>query len=277
MSLLHAIVLGIVQGLSEFLPISSSGHLKLVPDLLRWHELDDRQSLEKAFDVALHAGTLVAALWYFRRDVVTYVKAAWQSLRRRAVTTVDERVAWVLAISAVPAAVVGALFEHVIDEHLSDPIIIGVNLIVFAVVLDIADRSVGHRAIADIRPVDGVVTGTAQALALMPGVSRSGVTISAGRWCGLDRGAAARVSFLMSLPIIAGAALYKGTQLATGGGIPAGFGGAFLWGFVASAVSGFVAIAALLRLLRTHSFRSFVIYRVALGAAVIVAFATGLR
>ncbi len=277
MPLLHAIVLGIVQGLSEFLPISSSGHLALVPELFHWHELDRHPGIEKTFDVALHVGTLVAALWYFRRDVWTYLVAAWTSARRRAITTVEERLAWILVISSIPAAIVGALFESFIDDHLSDPIVIGVNLVVFGIVLELADRVLGRRELDGVHRRDGVVMGTAQALALAPGVSRSGVTMSAGRALGLTRDTAARFSFLMALPVTAGAALYKAAQLVRDGGIPDGLVAPFVWGIIASALSGFLAIAVLLRFVRTHSFRPFVVYRIVVGIAVIVIFATGLR
>jgi undecaprenyl-diphosphatase len=277
LSVLHAIILGIVQGLSEFLPISSSGHLILVPQLLGWNDLAADNSLNKSFDVALHLGTLVAAIWYFRRDLWGYVRAAWDSVRARAVTTVDQRVGWLLLLSAIPGALVGALFESTIEDTLGDPILIGVNLIVFGLVLEWADRTVGTRRSDDYRKKDAAVMGVAQALALAPGVSRSGITISAGRWLRFSREGAARLSFLMAIPITGGAVLYKGAELFGGKGIPPGFGGAFLWGTIAAAISGFFAIAVLLRYVRTHSFLPFVVYRVVLGAIVIVLFATGLR
>jgi undecaprenyl-diphosphatase len=277
LSVVHAIILGIVQGLSEFLPISSSGHLILVPQLFGWNDLADDNSLNKSFDVALHAGTLVAALWYFRRDVWGYVLAAWESVRSRSVTTVEQRLAWLLLLSALPGAIVGALFASVIEEELGDPILIGINLIVFGLVLEWADRLAGKRPSDDYRRRDAAVMGIAQALALAPGTSRSGITITAGRWMRFSREAAARLSFLMAIPITGGAVLYKGVELAADGGIPPGYGGAFLWGTVAAAISGFLAIAVLLKYVRTHSFLPFVIYRVALGVIVIVIFATGVR
>src|SRR3954452_2057236 len=123
LSVLHAIILGIVQGLSEFLPISSSGHLILMPQLLGWHDLHGDNSLNKSFDVALHLGTLIAALWYFRRDIWRYVVAAWESLRLRAVTTVDQRVGWLLLLSAIPGAIAGALLESLIEDTLGDPVL----------------------------------------------------------------------------------------------------------------------------------------------------------
>jgi undecaprenyl-diphosphatase len=274
---LHAIILGIVQGLSEFLPISSSGHLIVVPELFGWKELTSNDSLNKTFDVALHVGTLVAVLAYFRHEVWNYVVAAWHSLRTRSITSVDERIAWLLLLTAIPGAVIGALFTSVIEDNLGDPILIGINMILFALVLQWADGLRGGRPTEEFHTRDAVLMGTAQALALAPGVSRAGATISMGRWLRFDRASAAKLSFLMSIPITAGAALYKGAEMFRDGGIPAGFGAAFFWGIVASMVSGFLAIWFLLRYVRTHSFLPFVIYRLVLGVAVIVVFATDIR
>ncbi len=142
--MLHAIILGIVQGLSEFLPISSSGHLIIVPELFGWTELTSNDSLNKTFDVALHVGTLVAVLAYFRHEVWSYIVAAWHSLRTRSITTVDERIAWLLLITAIPGAVIGALFTSVIEDNLGDPILIGINMILFALVLQWADGLAGR-------------------------------------------------------------------------------------------------------------------------------------
>ena len=139
MSILHAIILGIVQGLSEFLPISFSGHLILVPELFGWHELTRNPALNKAFDVALHMGTLAAALWYFRRKVRRYIRAGLHSMKTRKVTTTDERVGWLLLLSAVPGAIVSTLFSSTIEEELGDPILVGVMLILFGFVLLWAD------------------------------------------------------------------------------------------------------------------------------------------
>jgi undecaprenyl-diphosphatase len=274
---LHAIVLGIVQGLSEFLPISSSGHLILVPELFDWTELTDHPSLNKTFDVALHVGTFVGAAWYFRHDLARYISAAWRSVRQRTIRTVDERMAWLLLVSAIPGAIVGATLEGVIEDNLGQPVLIGVMLIVFGVVLLFADRLPARRHQDDFRLRDALLMGTAQAVALQPGVSRSGITISMGRWLAFDRGAAARLSFLMSLPIIAGAGLFEGAEVIANGGIPDDYVAPFVWGMLAAAVSSFLVIGWLLRFLQTRSFAPFVVYRVVVGAAVILIFATGLR
>lgn len=275
--ILHAIILGITQGLSEFLPISSSGHLILVPWLFGWDELTRNPELNKSFDVALHVGTFVGAMAYFRLDVARIVASAVGSLRRRKVETPDERLAWLLALSTLPAALVGVLFESVIEEHLGAPWVIGVMLILFGLVLWVADRLVERREIGEFGLRDAVLLGCAQAAALQPGVSRSGGTISMARALGFSRDAAARLSFLMSLPIIGGAGLYKGVKLFAGDGIPPGFGGAFLWGTVAAGVTGFGAVWLLLRYVRTKSFAPFVWYRLAAGLAVLALSATTTR
>jgi undecaprenyl-diphosphatase len=275
--ILHAIVLGLVQGLSEFLPISSSGHLILVPEVFGWTELTDHPSLNKTFDVALHVGTFVGAAWYFRHDLARYISAAWRSLWRLSIRSVDERMAWLLLISAMPGAIVGAVLEGFIEDHLGQPVLIGTMFIVFAVVLYVADRLPQLRRQDDFRLRDALLMGGAQAVALQPGVSRSGVTISMGRSLQFDRTAATRLSFLMSLPIIAGAGLFKGAEVVRDGGIPDNYVAPFLWGMLAAAVSAFVVIALLLKFLQTHTFTPFVIYRIAVGLAVILVFATGLR
>jgi undecaprenyl-diphosphatase len=276
--IVHAIVLGITQGLSEFLPISSSGHLLLVPWLFGWDDFAARADLEKTFDVALHIGTLVGAVVYFRHDLVTFARAGLRSLRERRASDDPSRMAWLLLVTAVPGAVVGGLFDRPIEEHLGQEWLIATMLIVFGLVLLWADRLTGYRAANDFRLRDALLMGTAQAVALQPGVSRSGATITAGRWLRFDRDGAARLSFLMSLPVTAGAVLYKGAKLfLSDGGIPAGFGPAFAWGVVASGITGFVAIWGTLRYVRTRTFTPFVVYRVALGVLVYVLLVTSVR
>ena len=277
MPILHAIVLGIFQGLSEFLPISSSGHLLLIPELFEWTELTSNPDLNKTFDVALHIGTFVGAAWYFRHDLATYIAAAFRSLRARAITTTDERIAWLLLLSAIPGAIVGAALNSVIEDNLGQPILIGVMLIVFGGVLYWADHLPGDRHQDEFRLRDALLMGGAQAVALQPGVSRSGVTITMGRYLQFDRQAAARISFLMSLPIIAGAGLFEGVQVAADGGIPSDFVAPFLWGMVAAGVSGFFAIFGLMKYVQTRTFTPFVIYRFVVGTLIIIVFATGLR
>jgi undecaprenyl-diphosphatase len=274
-SILQAIVLGLTQGVTEFAPVSSSGHLILVPWLFDWSILND-PNLNKTFDVALHVGTLLGALAYFRRDVWRYLVAFGQSLRARSVTTVDQRLAWALVVGTIPGAIAGALFEDVIQEKLGQPWLIAVMLALFGVVLYAVDRAAASdRTIDDLTVRRGGILGLAQALALQPGVSRSGVTMTAGRLMGLDRESAARFSFLLAMPIIAGAGLFKGIDLLNTGF--QGYGTAFLWGFVSSAVSGFLVIWGLLKYLRGHDFKIFMIYRLAVAALVLGVIALGIR
>ena len=270
MPILHAIVLGLVQGLSEFIPISSSGHLQLVPWILGWNDFSGQPDLERSFDVALHVGTLVGAVAYFRRDLVRYAVAGFTEPR-----STDGRLAWLLVLSAVPAATVGALLADTFTDLAEAEWVIGVLLIVFGLVLLWADRLPGDRAREDFTLRDALLVGAAQSLALTPGVSRSGVTITTARKLGFDRDAAARLSFLMSLPVIAGALVYEGVDLL--GDFPPGFGPAFAWGIAASAVSGWVAVWATLRLVRTRTFAPFVAYRVVVGVAVLVIAASSFR
>jgi undecaprenyl-diphosphatase len=272
----HAIVLGLVQGLTEFLPISSSGHLLLVPWLFGWDDLESA-SVEKAFDVALHIGTLVAAVAYFRKDLVVYVRDGTRLvLSRSRPVTPEGRLAWLLVLSTVPAALVGALAEDFIDENLGTPAIIAVSSIVFGLLLGWADRSLGRRTVKEYGTGDAVVVGAAQALALNPGTSRSGITITAARRLGFDRDSAARLSFLMSIPVTFGAIVYKVGGLAADG-IPDGLLAPMIVGIIAAGVSGWFAVWGTLRLVRTHSFLPFVIYRVALGVFVLLLLASGLR
>jgi len=278
--ILHAIILGLTQGLSEFLPISSSGHLLLVPWVFGWHDFvgPGGKDLEKAFDVALHVGTVLAVLAYFRRDLALLAQAGLRSIRRRAVETAEERLVWLLLLSAVPGAITGALLDNVITEHLGAKWLIGTMLVVFGIVLFVADRCPASRPEGEFATRDAVLMGVAQAVALQPGVSRSGVTMSTARWLRFDRDATARLSFLMSIPITGGAVVYKlGKLFVLGGGIPDGFGGAFLVGIVVSGVSGFVAVAFLIRLLRTRTFTPFVAYRVVAGLAVVALAASSFR
>jgi len=267
--ILHAIVLGITQGLSEFLPISSSGHLRLVPWLFGWDDFAGDESLAKTFDVALHLGTLLGALAYFRHDVARYALAL-TSARRDAE---DRRIAWLLVISTIPAAFTGGLFADVIEEETGHIWLIATMLIVFGLVLAWADRRPGTRTVEGTRLRDALLMGAGQAVALQPGVSRSGVTMTAGRLSGLGRDGAARFAFLMSLPITAGALLFKAVDVAGEGGLPAGFVAPFVWGIVASGVTGWLAVWGTLRLIRSHTFAPFVVYRVAAGFAVLALYA----
>jgi undecaprenyl-diphosphatase len=276
MSELEALLLGIVQGLTEFLPISSSGHLIIVPWLQDYRFLLDNPDFNRTFDVALHAGTLVAAIAYFRREIVELIGEFIRSVRRRAIETPGERLAWAIAIGTVPAVMVGAAGEGFIEDHLAEPWLAAVLLIVFGLVLLHADRRPEARHLESVRPRDGLLIGLAQVIALMPGTSRSEITITAGRYLGLDRDSAARVSFLLLVPVAFGAAVFSGTE-AVVEGLPEGVVGPLIVGTIAAAVSGFAAIAWLLRLVRTRSYAPFVAYRVMAGIFCLGLIATGVR
>lgn len=276
MSIWQAIILGLTQGASEFAPISSSGHLILVPWAFGWPLLGGDTDLNKTFDVALHMGTLVGALLYFRRDVWRYLRAWIGSIRGRQIETPDERIAWALVVGTIPGVVVGASLEQVIQESLGEPIVVVAMLAVFGVVLWWVDRRArSDRDFGTIGVRTGLFLGTAQALALQPGISRSGITMTAARALGLDRASSARFSFLLSMPIIAGAGIYKGLDVLDTGF--RGYGAQFLWGFVASAVSGFVVIWGLLAYLKRHDFSVFMWYRLVVASIALGLIAAGVR
>jgi len=244
--------------------------------LFNWHDFDNT-SIEKAFDVALHLGTLVAVVGYFRRELVVYVRDGLSMvLHRERPSTPDGRLAWLLVLSSIPAAIAGALFEKTIDDKLGKPWLIAVSLIVFGLVLAAVDRRTGQRTLDDFNRDDAVKVGLAQVLALNPGTSRSGITMSAARYSGFTRDSAARASFLMAVPVTAGAVVFKLAKLAKDG-VPNGLGWPMVIGVVAAAVSGWAAVWGILRLIRTRSFMPFVVYRCALGVAVLIIVATPWR
>ena len=273
----QALVLGIVQGLTEFLPISSSGHLILVPWLADWTYLREDDAFNATFDVGLHIGTLVAVAAYFRRDVAALLVAWLRSVRRRAVTGPDERLAWLVALATVPAAIIGALGENFIVDELGEPWQIAILLGVFGIVLWLADRTAERRAMGALGYGEAVGIGFAQALSLMPGVSRSGITISAARFLGLDRESAARFSFLLLVPTTLGAVLWKGLSDVILADLPAGTLGPFAVGVAAAAASGFVAIDALLGYVRRHDYSPFVVYRLVVALFVAGLIVSGAR
>jgi undecaprenyl-diphosphatase len=247
-----------------------------VPWLFGWPILDN-PDLNKTFDVALHMGTLIGALVYFRKDIWRCLLAWFASIRERRVATTDQRIAWALVLATIPGVIVGALLEDVIQKDLGQPWIIAVMLAVFGVVLYLVDRRFGQdRGLDDVTLKRGWWLGVAQALALQPGVSRSGVTITAARMYGFERSTAARVSFLLALPITFGAGVYKGIDLARTG-IPDGFAAPFLAGMVAAAISGWVVIWWLIGYLRRRSLAVFMWYRLAVAALVFVVIAAEIR
>lgn len=280
MSILHAIVLGIVQGLTEFLPISSSGHLEIVPWLFGWNDYDT-VATAKAFDTALHLGTLVAVLVYLRGELIVYVRQGTQVIfNRRQPASIVGRQAWFLVASAIPAGVVGIIFDDAITERLGTPNLIAISLIAFGLLLVWADRRASAmqnlQDTDQLKLRDALIIGAAQVLALNPGTSRSGITITAARLSGFSRDAAARLSFLMSVPIIGGAVVFKLGQLVRDG-IPEGLLVPMLVGIIAAGLSGWLAMWSMIRLVRTKSFTPYVLYRVAFGAAILIIVANNWR
>jgi undecaprenyl-diphosphatase len=265
---LQALVMGIVQGLTEFVPISSSGHLIVVPYLAGW---TDPFLTSLGFSVMLHLGTLVALLIYFRADWVRLVPAGLAAIRDRSFAgDEDRRLAWLLVATTIPAAVVGLLFGDVIESTVRSVQLVAVMLIVGGLLMWFADRfGARSRGIEDVTFPIAAGIGVAQALALIPGVSRSGVTISAGRFVGMDREPAARFAFLMATPVTFGAGLLEVTKLVTGDAgvdvsvVP------LVVGMVAALVSGLLAIHFMLGYLRRRSLNVFVVYRFVLAAIVL--------
>ena len=273
-TVLQAIVMGIVQGLTEFLPVSSSGHLILVPALFGW---DDAFIESLTFSVMLHLGTLVALLAYFWRDWVRLVPAGLAALRDRSFASdPDRRLAWLIAATTVPAIVVGVLLNDFIEENVRLPVTVAVLLLLGAAILWTADR-IGRtdRSIGDLTFGNALAIGGAQAVALFPGVSRSGISIAAGRLVGLDRPSAARFSFLMATPITAGAGAWETLKVIRGGSDVAIEPIALAAGMVAALVSGLLAIHFLLRWLSSHSLNVFVWYRIVLAAIILALVLTG--
>ena len=276
MSIFHAIVLGLVQGLTEFLPISSSGHLILAPWLFGWNDFNDI-AIQKAFDTSLHLGTLIAVLFYLRADLVPYVCEGIKVVvtPKKANKTVGRR-AWMFVLSAVPAGIAGAIAEEWITEKLGTPALVAISLMVFGAILIWADRQVGTRDVDTFSTRDALLIGAAQVIALNPGTSRSGITITAARKFGFSRDAAARVSFLMSVPVIGGAVLLKLAKLAKDG-IPDGLLTPMIVGIIAAGISGWIAMWGMIRLLRSRSFTPFVMYRFVAGFSVLALLATSFR
>ena len=268
---IQALVIGIVQGLTEFLPISSSGHLILVPYLLGW---TDPFINSLAFSVMLHMGTLVALLAYFWRDWTRLVPAGLGALRDRSFRgDPDRRLAWLIAVTLPPAVVLGVLLSDALEAQVRKPLLVALMLVIGAAILWLADR-LGRKAdgIEQLGFRGALAIGCAQAFALVPGISRSGISISAGLGLGLNREAATRFSFLMATPVIGGAGLFELKKLLAGEVAADVNAGAIVIGFVAAVVSGVAAIHVLLRYVRSHSMTAFVAYRLLLAALVVVIF-----
>jgi undecaprenyl-diphosphatase len=277
----QAVVLAVVQAFGEFLPISSSAHLILTRWIFGWRELDPAMDL--TFDVALHAGTLIAVLIYFFPTWINLIVAGFggrprMSAAGAAYGNVDDAAAgrdrmllWWLVLGTIPGAIIGKLLDKYAElKFRENYLLIGLMLAIVGLLMWLADKfGSKRRPITGINAVDALLIGIAQAFALIPGVSRSGSTITAGLARGLNREAAARFSFLLLAPITAGAVLLKAHAVVKAGGLPPGMKTPFLIGISVSAVLGFAVIAVFLRFLRTHTLNLFVVYRVVLGIAVI--------
>ncbi|MEX2159819.1 MAG: undecaprenyl-diphosphatase UppP [Dehalococcoidia bacterium] len=269
LDLLKAAILGIVQGLTEFLPVSSTGHLILVEKLLRVDQ--DRYGL--SFDAALHLGTLAALLVYFGRSWLELIAGWFRTIAQRSLADPDGRIAWLIILGTIPAAAIGFVFESQVEHAFRKPALVGAMLIAFSAVFFLAEAAGRRtRSRAGLTPVDALLIGGAQAIALVPGVSRSGATISMGLFRNFERVEAASFAFLLSAPIIAGAGLKKAYDVVgefrdgTLGGADAAF---FAVGAACAAIVGYISIAFLLRFLSTNSLRPFAYYRIALGVGVL--------
>lgn len=265
MTIFQAIILGLVQGLTELLPVSSSAHLALTPYLLGWPDPG------LSFDVALHFGTLLALMWYFRSEWLDMARSALVILQTRRVETEHERRLVYLIVATIPAGIGGLLLNDLAKTTFRSPYVIGTTLIVLGVALWAIDRwSVRSRSIHEVTMRDAIIVGCAQVLALVPGVSRSGSTITAGRLLHLDRPSAARFSFLMSMPITLAAVLKEAPEALHTDGLSV----PLLYGVAAAAVSSWLAITVLLRYVSKHSFGIFALYRVLLAGVVFYTLAT---
>ncbi len=256
MTIFQALVLGIVQGLTEFLPVSSSAHLALTPWVMGW------QDPGLAFDVALHFGTLITVLWYFRHEWIALIASAVKIVRTRRIDSPTEKRVIFLILATIPGAIGGLLLEKKAETAFRAPQLIAINLIVMGVVLWLVDRVAKQaRNLDSMKAGQAVTIGFAQVLALLPGVSRSGATISASRALGFDRESAAIFSFLMSMPITAAAVVLKAPDVLKAGNM----GAEVIVGVVAAALSSWLAIAVLLRYVSRNSYGIFGLYRIVAG------------
>ena len=261
MDLLKALILGVLQGATEFLPISSSGHLVLVPWWLGW------EKPPLIFDVVVHLGTLVAVLLYYWRDWLALANAGWRALRLRNFQDPDARLLLLLILGTIPAALAGALLEDLFESAFSEPPLVAGFLLVTALLLVLSERAYSaERTVSDLNTRDALIVGTAQAFAIFPGISRSGSTIVAGMFRGLSRPAAARFSFLLATPIIMGAGAKQVLDVVTGDvSVGSDLVAPLIVGFFTSAVVGFVCIWFLLRLLQKRRLYVFAAYCATFG------------
>lgn len=260
MTTFQAFVLGTLQGLSEFLPISSSAHLFLTPWFFEW------PSGGLSFDVALHTGTLIAVLWYFRNDWIALIQATISMIRGRCIETNEQRRVLFLIIATIPGAIGGVLLQSRAESTFRNPLLVAITLIVMGILLWLIDKLRDRqRPLGDMKWTDAALIGLSQVVALVPGVSRSGSTITTGRLLRFDRAAAARFSFLMSMPITLAAIVYEAPKALKEGASIA----PLVVGVAAAAISGWLAIAVLMKFLSRHSYGIFAVYRVLLGIIIL--------
>lgn len=261
MTIIQALILGIVQGLTELLPISSSAHLNIIPWLLGWTKETAFQEAFEGFDVALHFGTLLAIALFFFKDWIALFKGGWGQIRGK--KTTEGRMFWYLVLATIPGGAIGFLLDHFVGDALTQPIIIGIALMVMGIVLYFVDKNAKSNTDYEHMTLKQTfLIGLSQALAFIPGVSRSGVTMTTGRMLGVDRESCAKYTFLLSTPIVFAATLYKIKDFAFGEL-------SFYIGILASFAVGLFVIKFLLEYLKKGSFKGFAIYRVIVGAFII--------
>ena len=262
MTIIQAIILGIVQGLTELLPISSSAHLNIIPWILGWTKSQEFITAFEGFDVALHFGTLLAIGIFFFKDWIALIKGGFNQVVKKEKST-EGRMFWYIVLATIPGGAIGFLLDHFLDDVLTKPIIIGIALVVMGIILYIVDKN--GKSSTDYEHMSLKQTfliGLSQSLAFIPGVSRSGVTMTTGRIMGVDREGAAKYSFLLSTPIVFAASIYKFKDFV--------FSVPFFIGIIVSFLVGIFVIKFLLEYLKKGSFKGFAIYRVIVGILVIV-------
>ncbi len=262
MTILQAIILGVVQGLTELLPISSSAHLNIIPWILGWTKSQEFVNSFEGFDVALHFGTLLAIGIFFFKDWIKLIKGGYNQIVKKEKTT-EGKMFWYIVLATIPGGAIGFLLDHFVGDALEKPLIIGIALAVMGVILYIVDKkSKSNTNYENMSLKQTFLIGLSQSLAFIPGVSRSGVTMTTGRIMGVDRESTAKYSFLLSTPIVFAATIYKFKDFV--------FSFPFFIGILTSFIVGIIVIKFLLEYLKKGSFKGFAIYRVIVGIAIII-------
>ena len=263
MSILQALILGIIQGLTELLPISSSAHLNIIPWLLGWTNSEQFVTAFEGFDVALHFGTLLAIAIFFFKDWIALIKGGWNQVVKKEKTT-EGKMFWYIVIATIPGGIIGFLLDHFAEGVLTKPLIIAIALIVMGIILYLVDKNAkSNTKYEDMTFKQTFLIGLSQALAFIPGVSRSGITMTTGRLLGVERKSCAKYSFMLSAPIVLGATLLKMKDFV--------FNIPFFVGVFASFIVGIIVIKFLLNYLQKGSFKGFAIYRVIFGIIILIA------